>query len=676
MIFGLTPVGWALVALLGPALAALIIGVVPPLRKAGKPAAYLAVAAAGLALFGAAALMMRQLGAPAEALVQTTRWLPSGGQTIAEIGVRLDGISVPMLVVVTTVAFCVQVFSLGYMADEPPAAFGRYFAYHSLFIFSMNTLVLAPNVLQLFAGWELVGLTSYLLIGYYWQKPSAARAAVKAFWTTKLADMGFVVGVVLLFVSTGGFGWKAPSDPTLHMWIGFGLFLGVMGKSAQFPLHVWLPDAMEGPTPVSALLHAATMVAAGVYLIVRANPLFQALPVRELMTWLGAFTALFAAVVAVVQTDIKKVLAYSTCSQLGYMVSALGAGSLMGGYFHLTTHAAFKALLFLGAGSVIHVVHSNELADMGYLWPKMKVTALTFIIGALALAVHPRAGAVEREDRHPDRLPERGEVARSRGRGPPRRGDLRRISLTLGARAATLRGCAPPPPSASSPSPSPHSSPPAVRAPPPRRPPRPPSTPRPPPTRSPPTAPRATARAPARRCSRARSPRRRSGTARSTPRRRSWTCRTRSSVSPPTPRRGSSRTSSRCSSPPPPPRPSPSAGARGGGTPSAPPPRGMYCTHASSPRAPGRSSATRATATRSTRSSTRRRASPTRGSAAGASPAATSSCSRILPRGTATTSATAAATRADRARPASRRSAGRSAPARWRAASTTRSRSS
>ena len=389
MIFGLTPVTWALVALFGPALAALIIGVAAPLRKQGKPAAYVAVAAAALSLLAAVALMLRQLGAPAEALVATTRWLPSAGQTIAEIGVRIDGISVPMLLVVTLVATCVQVFSLGYMADEPPPAFGRYFGYHSLFIFSMNTLVLAPNVLQLLIGWELVGLTSYLLIGFYWQKPSAARAAVKAFWTTKLADIGFVAGVVLLFVSTGSFSWTAPSDPTLHMWIGFCLFVAVMGKSAQFPLHVWLPDAMEGPTPVSALLHAATMVAAGVYLVVRANPLFESLPVRELMTWLGAFTALFAACIAVVQTDIKKVLAYSTCSQLGYMVSALGAGSLMGGYFHLTTHAAFKALLFLGAGGVIHAVHSNELSDMGGLWKKMKLTGATFAVGALALAGVP-----------------------------------------------------------------------------------------------------------------------------------------------------------------------------------------------------------------------------------------------------------------------------------------------
>jgi NADH-quinone oxidoreductase subunit L len=386
---GLSPIAWALVALLGPVAAAFIIGVVAPLRRAGKPAAYLSIAAAAASLLGASALMMRQLAAPEDVLIQTTRWLPSAGHTIADIGVRIDGISVPMLMVVTVIATSVQVFSLGYMADEPPPAFGRYFGFHSLFVFAMNTLVLAPNMLQLFAGWELVGLTSYLLIGFYWQKPSAARAAVKAFWTTKLADIGFVVGVIVLFRSTGGFSWSAMLDPQTHVWIGLLIFLGVMGKSAQFPLHVWLPDAMEGPTPVSALLHAATMVAAGVYLIVRANPLFDTPTAHEVMTWVGAFTAMFAAIVAVVQTDIKKVLAYSTCSQLGYMVSALGAGSLMGGYFHLTTHAAFKALLFLGAGSVIHAVHSNELTDMGGLGKKMKLTTVTFVIGALALSGLP-----------------------------------------------------------------------------------------------------------------------------------------------------------------------------------------------------------------------------------------------------------------------------------------------
>jgi NADH-quinone oxidoreductase subunit L len=386
----LTPLTtWALVALLVPALTALLIAIIPPLRRSGKPAGYLSVLTALGSLFASVSLLMHQLKAPAEVAVQTWRWLPVGSTTLAEVGVRIDGISVTMLLVVTVVASAVQVFSLGYMADEPPPAFGRYFAFHSLFIFSMNLLVLAPNVLQLFLGWELVGLTSYLLIGYYWQKPSAARAAVKAFWMTKLADMGFVAGVLVLYGASGTFSWNAVLDPRSHMWVGLLIFLAVMGKSAQFPLHVWLPDAMEGPTPVSALLHAATMVAAGVFLIVRANPLFGAPQVQDVMLWIGAFTAVFAATVALVQTDIKKVLAYSTCSQLGYMVSALGAGSIMGGYFHLTTHAAFKALLFLAAGSVIHAVHSNELADMGGLGKKMKLTAGTFIVGALALAGVP-----------------------------------------------------------------------------------------------------------------------------------------------------------------------------------------------------------------------------------------------------------------------------------------------
>ncbi len=295
----LTPITWALIALLTPVAAAFVIAVVTPLRRAGKPAAYLSVAAAFASLIAAIELLLAALARPGEVAMQTARWLPAGGTTLGEVGVRLDGISITMLLVVTAVATSVQVFSLGYMADEPPPAFGRYFGFHSLFIFSMNLLVLAPNVLQLFLGWELVGLTSYLLIGFYWQKPSAARAAVKAFWTTKLADMGFVAGILVLYGATGGFSWSAALDPKTHQWVGLLVFLAVMGKSAQFPLHVWLPDAMEGPTPVSALLHAATMVAAGVYLIVRANPLFDAPLVHDVMTWVGAFTAIFAAIVAV-----------------------------------------------------------------------------------------------------------------------------------------------------------------------------------------------------------------------------------------------------------------------------------------------------------------------------------------------------------------------------------------
>jgi len=254
----------------------------------------------------------------------------------------------------------------------------------------MLLLVIAPNLLQLFAGWELVGLTSYLLIGFYFQKPSAAKASVKAIWVTKFADMGLVLGLICLFAVSGGFEWTARLPEGWATAITLLIFLAVVGKSAQFPLHVWLPNAMEGPTPVSALLHAATMVAAGVYLVVRADPLFAQAPTTQLvMAWLGGFTALFAAVLATVQTDIKRVLAYSTCSQLGYMVCALGAGSAIAGYFHLTTHAFFKALLFLAAGSMIHAVHSNELSSMGGLARRMKLTSVVFIVGALALAGIP-----------------------------------------------------------------------------------------------------------------------------------------------------------------------------------------------------------------------------------------------------------------------------------------------
>jgi NADH-quinone oxidoreductase subunit L len=379
-----------LVALLVPLGAAILIGVVSPLRRLGKPAAWLSVAAAAVSLVASCVLLAGQIAEPGQGTVEVWRWLPRAGSAIAEIGVRVDGISVSMLFVVTLVAFCVQVFSLGYMAEETMPSLGRYFAYHSLFVFSMNLLVVAPNLLVLFAGWELVGLTSYLLIGFYYQKPSAAKAAVKAFWVTKFGDMGLLIGLILLYSRTGGFGWEVGLSEGWAVAITLLIFLAVVGKSAQFPLHVWLPNAMEGPTPVSALLHAATMVAAGVYLVVRLDPLFvQAPDTQMVMAWIGAGTALFAAIIAVVQDDIKRVLAYSTCSQLGYMVCALGVGSLMAGYFHLTTHAFFKALLFLAAGSVIHAVHSNFVQDMGGLWRKMRLTSVTFVIGALALAGFP-----------------------------------------------------------------------------------------------------------------------------------------------------------------------------------------------------------------------------------------------------------------------------------------------
>jgi NADH-quinone oxidoreductase subunit L len=389
------PMDWARLTLFLPLATALLLVVVPWVRRAGKLAGWLSVLSALVSLTGALVLFGQVLTGARVLGHDVFTWLPHASlapgalaRGVIQVGIHLDGISVSMLLVVTFVASCVQIFSLGYMADEPKNDFGRYFTWQSLFLFAMNALVLAPNLFQLFMGWELVGLVSYLLIGYWWKKPSAAKAALKAFWVTKFADMGLVAGLIVLFLDTGGFDWTGAV--TVATPVTLLLFLAVMGKSAQFPLHIWLPDAMEGPTPVSALLHAATMVAAGVYLVVRAFPLFEQAPdTLTVMAYVGSFTALFAAVVAVVQTDIKKVLAYSTVSQLGYMVAALGARSQVAGFFHLTTHAFFKALLFLGAGSLIHAVHSNELRHMGGLFSKMKVTGLAFIVGALALAGVP-----------------------------------------------------------------------------------------------------------------------------------------------------------------------------------------------------------------------------------------------------------------------------------------------
>ncbi|MCA9546413.1 MAG: NAD(P)H-quinone oxidoreductase subunit F, partial [Myxococcales bacterium] len=295
----LTPLQWAQMALLVPLLSATVLAAVWPLRKAGGPAAGVSLVAATVNLAAAAVLLFGWLNG-AEDVRHTAPWL-IGGQGLIELGVHLDGVSVSMLLVVAVVAWGVQVFSLGYLADEPKAGFGRYYTWQSLFLFSMNSLVLAPNLLQLFLGWELVGLCSYLLIGYWFTKPSAAKAALKAFWVTKFADMGLLLGLIVLYTHTGGFEWTATTTAATTVTLLF--FLAVMGKSAQFPLHIWLPDAMEGPTPVSALLHAATMVAAGVFLVVRAAPLFAQAPLTgEVMTWIGAFTALFAASIAVVQT--------------------------------------------------------------------------------------------------------------------------------------------------------------------------------------------------------------------------------------------------------------------------------------------------------------------------------------------------------------------------------------
>ena len=324
-----------------------------------------------------------------------------GGKTFAlKIGILLDPLSAIMLVVVLIVSLLVQIYSLSYMKrDEHP----RFYLYMSLFTASMLGLVISSTLLQLFIFWELVGLCSYLLIGFWYRKPEAARAAIKAFVVTRFGDLGLLIAVIALWMQYGDLSFanlQAQIHPGVTvaglplLVIALLLFFGACGKSAQFPLHIWLPDAMEGPTSVSALIHAATMVAAGVFLVARMFFLFQAEPVSLVVVALiGGFTALFAASIALVQDDMKKVMAYSTISQLGYMMMGLGLAAPGAAFFHLTTHAFFKALLFLTAGSVIHAVHSQNIWEMGGLFKKMKVTAITCLIGGLALAgIFPFAG--------------------------------------------------------------------------------------------------------------------------------------------------------------------------------------------------------------------------------------------------------------------------------------------
>src|SRR5215467_7622134 len=390
----------ALIALLLPAGAFVILAVVAPLRRSGRPAAYLSVLFAAGAL-AAALASLRVASASGGFSSWLWAWIPTEAGPLTSVGVLADGDSALMLVLVALVSFLVQVYSLGYLSDEAAPSLGRYYAYQSLFAFSMMGLVLAPNFVQLFINWELVGLCSYLLIGYWYPRPEAARAAIKAFWITKAGDVGFLIGIVLLWRQAGTFDFLELlniTDTGLMPLAGLGvitfcIYLGASGKSAQFPFHIWLPDAMEGPTPVSALIHAATMVTAGVYLLTRTVWLFRLTPdVMQIIAWNGAFTALLAAVLACVQTDIKRVLAYSTVSQLGYMMAAIGAGFATAGFLHLLTHGIFKALLFLAAGAVIHAVGTNDIFAMGGLWRKMPQTTIVFVIGTLSLAGIPFFG--------------------------------------------------------------------------------------------------------------------------------------------------------------------------------------------------------------------------------------------------------------------------------------------
>jgi NADH-quinone oxidoreductase subunit L len=311
----------------------------------------------------------------------------------------LDPLSAVMICVVTGIGSLIHIYSAAYMDEEDGSEYARFFAYINFFIFSMLTLVLAANFMVIFTGWELVGVSSYLLIGFYRGKTSAADAGKKAFIVNRVGDLGFLLGI---FVIMGVFGTLDFSVVLPHAAeLGAGsalatatallLFMGAAGKSAQGPLYVWLPDAMEGPTPVSALIHAATMVTAGVFLVARCHAIFELSPTAmEVVAWTGGLTALFAATIAMVQTDIKRVLAYSTVSQLGYMVMAVGLGAYTAGVFHLLTHAFFKALLFLGAGSVMHALHGElDMNKMGGLRKKMPLTHLTFLIGAACLAGFP-----------------------------------------------------------------------------------------------------------------------------------------------------------------------------------------------------------------------------------------------------------------------------------------------
>jgi NADH-quinone oxidoreductase subunit L len=331
-------------------------------------------------------------------------WIPAGDFQVS-FNFLVDNLTAVLLIVVTTIGMLVHVYSIGYMAHDPGR--WRFFAYLNLFMFSMLLLVLADNFLLLFAAWELVGLSSYLLIGFWHRRRTAALAAKKAFLVNRVGDFGFALGIMAVWTTVGTlnfaevFEFFGPGGGVagLESWMVIGiallLFMGAMGKSAQFPLHVWLPDAMEGPTPVSALIHAATMVNAGVYFVARANPIFaQAPEAMVVIAAVGIFTAILAASIALTQRDIKRVLAYSTLSQLGYMFAALGVGAFTAAIFHLMTHGFFKGLLFLGSGSVIHAVHEEQdMNRMGALWRRIPITHWTMLIGAIAIAgIPPLAG--------------------------------------------------------------------------------------------------------------------------------------------------------------------------------------------------------------------------------------------------------------------------------------------
>ncbi len=376
-----------------------------------RPAAIFIVSLMGITMGLSFALLWSQINGH-ETFLRTLEWAAAGDFQLT-MGYTIDHLSTVMLSIVTTVAFLVMIYTDGYMAHDP--GYVRFYAYLSLFASSMLGLVISPNLVQVYIFWELVGMASYLLIGFWYDRKAAAEACQKAFVVNRVGDFGFLLGMLGLYWATGTFEFSEMGiqlealvesgmiGSSLAALFGILVFLGPVAKSAQFPLHVWLPDAMEGPTPISALIHAATMVAAGVFLIARMYPVFENLPaVMSIIAWTGAFTAFLGASIALTQNDIKKGLAYSTISQLGYMVMAMGVGGYTAGLFHLMTHAFFKAMLFLCSGSVIHgmeevVGHNPALAQdmrlMGGLRKYMPITSLTFLIGTLAICgIPPFAG--------------------------------------------------------------------------------------------------------------------------------------------------------------------------------------------------------------------------------------------------------------------------------------------
>ncbi|HBD82581.1 MAG TPA: NADH-quinone oxidoreductase subunit L, partial [Dehalococcoidia bacterium] len=381
----------------------------------GGSAGILAIIAIGVAFMLSIVALFGSIDNHGDSPYIAHDWLTVGNLEFT-IGILMDPLTTIMLVVVTSVSLLVQIYSVGYMSHEDDRGYARYYAYMSLFSASMIGLVLASNIVQLFAFWELVGLSSYLLIGFWFTRPSAAAAAKKAFIVTRIGDFGLLLGIMYLFFHQDAFtaaGLNSLDIVDIYAavdakiiaggvatWIAAGIFAGAVGKSGQFPLHTWLPDAMEGPTPVSALIHAATMVAAGVFLVARFFPVFEASEtMMNVIILIGGFTALFAATMGLVATDIKRVLAYSTVSQLGYMMLALGVGAYSVAIFHLFTHAFFKALLFLGSGSVNHASGTFDMRYMGGLRKVMPITYASFVIGGISLAgILPFAGGWSKDE--------------------------------------------------------------------------------------------------------------------------------------------------------------------------------------------------------------------------------------------------------------------------------------